>query len=238
MDTAIITGASRGFGRAVAAELLDHGWHVVVDGRDPDALARAAADLRTHHPGAVTALAGDVTDPDHRRALVAAAAAVGPLRLLVNNAGTLGPSPLPRVAELAVVDLTALVEVNVAAPLALVQEALPLLVAHDGAVVGVTSDAAIEAYPGWGGYGASKAALERLDTVLAVELAEQHPEMRVWDLDPGDMRTDMHQAAFPDEDISDRPPPEVAARAVVRLLAARPPSGRIRADELLDGVLR
>ena len=217
--TAVVTGGSRGFGRAVAAVLAKAGWEVVIDGRDADALAATAAEI-----GAV-AVAGDINDPDHRRRLVDRPR----LDLLVNNAGTLGPSPLPPLAEFPVDELRAVFEANVVAQLALIQLALPALHASAGAVVNVTSDAAVEAYEGWGGYGASKAALERLSAVLAAE----NPDIRVWSLDPGDMRTQMHQDAFPGEDISDRPEPDVPAPAVLVLAEARPPSGRIRAMDLL-----
>ncbi|HEV3211841.1 MAG TPA: SDR family oxidoreductase [Acidimicrobiales bacterium] len=225
MRTAIITGGSRGFGRALAGALVGDGWTVAADGRDAAALGDVANALgdRLH------AIVGDVTDAAHRAALVEATRRLGGLDLLVNNASTLGPSPLPRLSELpldAVIDVT---EVNVVAPLALTQLALPLLRASGGAVLNVTSDAAVEAYEGWGLYGASKAALEQLSNVLAVE----EPDVRVWWLDPGDMRTDMHQAAFPGEDISDRPLPETVVPSVLRLLAARPPSGRLRAADAL-----
>ena len=193
-------------------------------GRDGVALRAAARELgaRAH------AVVGDVTDPTHRAALVEAASRLGGLDLLVNNASSLGPSPLPRLRDVALEAMGALHQVNVVAPLALVQLALPLLRARGGAVLNVTSDAAVEAYEGWGAYGSSKAALEQLSNVLRVE----EPEVRIWWLDPGDMRTEMHQAAFPGEDISDRPLPEAIAPAVLRVLEARPPSGRIRAVDV------
>lgn len=222
--TAIVTGGSRGLGRAVAADLAAHGWTVVVDGRDEAALAAAAEAVGTHP------VAGDVTDPRHRAALVARAHALGGrVDLLVNNAGGLGPSPLPPLADLRPAALAELLQVNVLAPLALAQLALPHLRAADGAVVSVTSDAAVEAYPGWGGYGTTKAALEAWTRVLAVE----EPALAVWSLDPGDLRTRMHQEAFPGEDISDRPEPEAVAPAVRLLVSRRPASGRVRAAELL-----
>jgi NAD(P)-dependent dehydrogenase (short-subunit alcohol dehydrogenase family) len=226
METvAIISGGSRGLGRALAHDLVSRGWHVVIDGRDSDAVSDAAADLGSRaHP-----VAGDVADPRHRSRLVATAEGLGRLDLLVNNASVLGPSPLPPLRSY---DLDALVEVlavNVVAPLGLVQAALPLLRASKGVIVNVTSDAAVEGYEGWGGYGASKAALEQLSRVLAVE----EPDLRVWWFDPGDMRTRMHQDAFPGEDISDRPDPTEVVPALLRLLAKRPPSGRVRAADLL-----
>ena len=217
--TAVVTGGSRGFGRAVATVLAKAGWEVVIDGRDAEAVRTTADEI-----GAV-AIPGDITDPEHRRRLVDRRR----LDLLVNNAGTLGPSPLPPLAELPLDELRALFEANVVAQLALIQLALPALVQSGGAVVNVTSDAAVEAYEGWGGYGSSKAALERISAVLAAE----NPELGVWALDPGDMRTRMHQDAFPGEDIGDRPEPEVPAPAVLSLVDQRPPSGRVRATDLL-----
>jgi NAD(P)-dependent dehydrogenase (short-subunit alcohol dehydrogenase family) len=222
--TALITGASRGLGRALASALNARGWRLVVDGRDPDRLAAAVAAFP--RPELVTALAGDVGDPAHRTALAAAA---GPrLELLVNNASALGPSPMPRLAELRPLDLTAILAVNTVAPLALVQAVLPALV-PGARVVQISSDAAVEAYAGWGGYGASKAALDHLSAVLAVE----HPTLRVYAVDPGDMRTDMHQAAFPGEDIGDRPTPESVVPGLLALLDGELPSGRYRAAELV-----
>jgi NAD(P)-dependent dehydrogenase (short-subunit alcohol dehydrogenase family) len=223
MSTAIITGGSRGLGLALARDLARDGWTVIVDARDEAALRAATAGTT------IGAVPGDVTDAAHRAALVAAAADTGRLDLLVNNASVLGPSPLPPLRDLTVDDLAEIHRVNVAAPLALVQEALPQLRASGGAVVNVTSDAAVEAYEGWGGYGSSKAALEQLSNVLAAE----EPEVRVWWVDPGDMRTQMHQDAFPGEDISDRPEPESVVPAFRRLLAESPPSGRVRASDLL-----
>jgi NAD(P)-dependent dehydrogenase (short-subunit alcohol dehydrogenase family) len=223
MQTAIITGGSRGLGAALAAELVSDGWNVLVDGRDADALHATA-----ERTGA-RAVPGDVTDADHRAVLVAAAWELGGLDLLVNNASDLGPSPLPTLRHHPLDVLEALYRVNVVAPLGLIQEAAPLLVARHGAIVNVTSDAAIEAYGGWGGYGSSKAALDQLTNVLGVE----EPDVRVWSFDPGDMRTQMHQDAFPGEDISDRPEPEAVVPALRRLLVERPPSGRYRAADLL-----
>jgi NAD(P)-dependent dehydrogenase (short-subunit alcohol dehydrogenase family) len=222
--TALITGASRGLGRALATALSGDGWRLVVDGRDGDRLDDAAAALP--RPDLVTAVPGDVADPRHRAAL---AAVVGPrLDLLVNNASDLGPSPLLPLARLRVEDLQAVLAVNTVAPLALVQLTLPALERAHGRVLDVSSDAAVEAYPGWGGYGASKAALDQLSAVLAVE----HPALRVYAVDPGDMRTDLHQAAFPGEDISDRPEPESVVPALLRLVDDDLPSGRYRAADL------
>lgn len=229
MAVALVTGGSRGFGRALGMELARAGWDLVLDARDTGALAAAAGEIES--AGAqVRAVAGDVADSRHRRALMEAAAGLGGLDLLVNNAGSLGPSPLPRLERLDPGDLGALLDVNVVAPLALVQLALPMLRQVGGAVVAVTSDAAAEPYEGWGGYGASKAALEQLHHVLAAE----EPELRVIRFDPGDMRTQMHQDAFPGEDISDRPEPGPSARLLVRLLAQSPPSGRYVAADLAE----
>jgi NAD(P)-dependent dehydrogenase (short-subunit alcohol dehydrogenase family) len=220
--TALITGASRGLGRALATALSDRGWRLVVDARDAARLAAAVP-----HSDLITALPGDVADPRHRAAL---AEAVGPkLDLLVNNASELGPSPLPTLSDLRPDDLRHVLDVNVVAPLALVQAVLPALRAAGGTVVDISSDAAVEAYAGWGGYGASKAALEQLTAVLAVE----NPELRIYAVDPGDMATDMHQAAFPGEDISDRPAPETVVPSLLALVDGDLPSGRYRAAELV-----
>lgn len=225
MPVAIVTGGSRGFGRALAADLVSAGWDVVIDGRDSLTLKAAADDLGSR----VHAVAGDVTDVRHRADLVEEARRLGGLDLLVNNAGALGPTPLPPLRDLETDALVQLHATNVVAPLALVQKALSMLESSRGAVVNVTSDAAVEAYGGWGAYGSTKAAIELLSHVLAVE----EPDVRVWWLDPGDMRTSMHQAAFPGEDISDRQVPETVAPAVRLLVELRPESGRIRAVELL-----
>jgi len=220
--TALITGASRGLGRALATALSDRGWRLVVDARDPARLDAAIAGLER-----TTAVAGDVADPQHRAAL---AEAIGPrLDLLVNNASELGPSPLPALADLHPDDLRHVLDVNVVAPLALVQAALPALRAAGGTVLDISSDAAVEAYAGWGGYGAGKAALDQLTAVLAVE----NPDLRIYAVDPGDMATEMHQAAFPGEDISDRPAPETVVPALLALLDGSLPSGRYRAAELV-----
>ncbi len=199
----------------------------MADARHEAELLQACRDLPQ-----VVPVAGDVRDPVHRAALADAVRRTGPLDLLVNNASTLGPSPLPALTDLPTDVLAAILDVNLLAPLALLQELTPLL-SPSSAVVNVTSDAAVEAYPGWGGYGASKAALEQVGNVLAVERAD----LTVYTFDPGDMRTRMHQDAFPGEDISDRPlPDEVAVPALLRLLDQRPPSGRYRAQDVLTAV--
>jgi NAD(P)-dependent dehydrogenase (short-subunit alcohol dehydrogenase family) len=228
--TALITGGSRGLGLALARHLAADGWNLVVDGRDADALERARREVDAAGHAAVIALPGDIADPVHAAALVNAAAGQGGFELLVNNAGTLGPSPLPHVAWLRTGDLERILRTNVVAPLRLVQAALPHLRAARGAIVNITSDAAVEGYEGWGGYGASKAALEQLSRVLAAEEAD----VRVLWVDPGDMRTQMHQDAFPGEDISDRPTPESRVPGLVRLVDERWPSGRYRVEDLLE----
>jgi NAD(P)-dependent dehydrogenase (short-subunit alcohol dehydrogenase family) len=231
MSVAIVTGASRGLGEALAQGLAGAGWSLVIDGRDPDTLHAAAERIRirgrsgTH----VVAIAGDVTLEAHRRELTGAALDLGGLDLVVNNAGTLGASPLPALADYPLGELRAAFEVNVVAALGLTQDALPLLLdAPEPRVLNVTSDAAVEAYEGWGGYGAGKAALEHLGAVLAVEV----PSLTVWSVDPGDLRTVMHQAAFPGEDISDRPEPASVVPALLELIGSDRPSGRYRVSDL------
>jgi len=219
---AMVTGASRGLGRALAAGLAREGYDLILDARHAGDLDAAAHEIQ----GAVTAIPGDITDPAHRAVLRAAA---GEIDLLVNNAGTLGAAPLPALADYPIEELRAAFEANVIAPLALIQLFLPALRERGGAVLNVTSDAAIEPYAGWGGYGAAKAAIEQASNVLAAE----ESAIRVWWVDPGDLRTQMHQAAFPGEDISDRPLPESVAPALVRLVTERLPSGRYRAAELV-----
>ena len=218
MPTAIVTGASRGLGLALTRALAARGWRLVVDARDGAALRAATASL-----DGVLALPGDVANPDHRVALVSAA---GPLDLLVNNASLLGPSPQPPLSDYPLDVLERVYAVNVLAPLALTQLALPHMRAG-GRILNVTSDAGVEPYPGWGGYGSSKAALEQVSAVLAAE----HPELRVYAVDPGDMNTRMHQEAFPGEDISDRPPPEESVPGLLRLIDGDLPSGRYLARE-------
>lgn len=220
MPTAIVTGGSRGLGLALGRALADRGWRLVVDARGREALAAAWAGA-----AGVTVVPGNVADVAHRRALVAAAA--GPIDLVVNNASVLGPSPQPPLADYPPEELRRVYEVNVVAPLALVQISLPHL-ARGARIVNITSDAAVEPYVGWGGYGSSKAALDQLTAILAAE----HPELRVYAVDPGDMRTQMHQEAFPGEDISDRPPPEDSVPGLLELIEADLPSGRYRAREL------
>ncbi|MFZ3556592.1 MULTISPECIES: SDR family NAD(P)-dependent oxidoreductase [unclassified Streptomyces] len=230
MTVAIITGASRGFGRALATALAERGWDLVLDARSAGPLEDVAERLRGHG-GAVTAVPGDVADGGHRVELIAAAWELGGLDLLVNNASVLGAEPLVPLDRHSLDDFRAALEVNVVAPLGLLQEALPLLrESPAGTVIGMSSDAATEAYPTWGGYGATKAALDQLVAVLAVE----EPGLRVWAVDPGGMRTDMLAAAEPDEDLSEVPRPEDVVPAFLRLLDRRPASGRYSAPSLLE----
>ncbi|MBV9120860.1 MAG: SDR family oxidoreductase [Chloroflexi bacterium] len=224
MKTALITGASRGLGLALATALANDGWRLVLDGRDEATLAaaRRALEARTE----VAAIPGDVANEAHRKQLVSAAG--DRLDLLVNNASTLGPSPLPVLAGYPTEALEGVCQVNVLSPLRLIQLSLPILRQSRGIIINVTSDAAVEGYPGWGGYGSSKAALEQLSNVLAAE----EPELAVYWVDPGDMRTDMQQLAFPGQDISDRPLPEVSVPGLLELVRARPASGRYRARDV------
>ena len=228
--TALITGASRGLGRALAGRLAEQGWRLLLTGRTPDDLALAAAELARAAPTAdVVARAGDVADAAHREELVGVVTRWGRLDLLVNNASTLGPTPLHRLEDLTPEALSRILAVNVVGPHALTRAMVPLLRSDGGVVLDISSDAAVEHYEAWGGYAASKAALDRLALTLGTELSG----IRAYAFDPGDMRTAMHQEAFPAEDISDRPLPEdVAVPAILDLLARRPPSGRYRAGDL------
>jgi NAD(P)-dependent dehydrogenase (short-subunit alcohol dehydrogenase family) len=223
MKTAIITGASRGLGLALARALAERGWRLVIDARGAEALEAARSELADLTE--VAAVAGDVGDESHRRALVGAAGER--LDLLVNNASLLGPSPQPQLADYPLDALERVYQVNVMAPLALAQLALPLL-GTGGRILNITSDAAVEAYEGWGGYGSSKAALEQLTSILAAE----QPTLRVYAVDPGDMNTQMQQEAFPGEDVSDRPPPEDSVPGLLALVEGELPSGRYGAREL------
>lgn len=219
MSVAVITGASQGLGLALATHLAESGWTIVADARDSSRLRSAVASL----PGGPhVAVPGDVTDSWHRGALAAAAAELGGVDLLVNNASTLGASPLPRLADLEPETYARILEVNVVAPVALTGLLLPQLRARRGRIVNITSDASVEAYETWGGYGSAKAALDHATRVLAAE----EPDLPVYAVDPGDLRTEMHQAAFPGEDISDRPLPSSVAPRLLALVLGEAGSGR------------
>ena len=224
--TALITGASRGLGLALARRLAAEGWTLIIDARSAEDLEAARVELAdlTH----VVAIPGDVTDDEHRRSLAGAARELGDLDVLVNNASILGPSPQPALLDYPLETLEEVYCANTLAPLALIQE-----LRHDlkpgSRILNVTSDAAVEPYEGWGGYGSSKAALEQLSNILAAE----NPDLRVYRVDPGDMRTRMQQEAFPDEDISDRPLPEESVPGLVELLTGDLPSGRYEARALI-----
>ncbi|MGK8556187.1 SDR family NAD(P)-dependent oxidoreductase [Nocardia gipuzkoensis] len=226
--TALITGASAGFGAALARALIGQGWQVLGTARHADRLATVAAELGP----AFVAVPGDVTDPAHRARLADTARGTGGLALVVNNASRLGPSPLPRLVDYPLDELERVFRTNVVAPLAILQFALPLL-SPGGIAVNISSDAAVEPYPEWGGYGSSKAALDQLTAILAAE----HPELSIYAFDPGDMRTEMHQAAFPGVDISDRPEPETVVPALLRLVAEKPKSARYAAADFTVGRL-
>jgi NAD(P)-dependent dehydrogenase (short-subunit alcohol dehydrogenase family) len=224
-STALITGASRGLGLALARELAQRGWNLLIDARGAGALEEARAELAAlSHGNTISALAGDVTDAAHRARLAEAARELGGLDALVNNASILGPSPQPALLDYPLDVLEQVYRANVIAPLALLQATKNELKAG-ACVINITSDAGVEAYEGWGGYGSSKAALEQLSHILAAE----NPAWRVYWVDPGDMRTQMHQEAFPGEDISDRPLPEVSVPGLVKLITGELVSGRYAA---------
>ncbi|WP_432884883.1 SDR family NAD(P)-dependent oxidoreductase [Kribbella sp. CA-245084] len=227
---ALITGASAGLGLALAHGLADRGWTLVIDARGAGPLKDAADALANRTD--VVPLAGDVTDPEHRLDLVDVVIQLGRLDLLVNNASYLGPSPLQALATADLDELRRVYEVDVLAPIALTQALLPALTAASGVLINISSDAAVEAYETWGGYGSAKAALDHATRVLAAE----HPTLSVYAVDPGDLRTAMHQAAFPGEDISDRPEPTTVVPAFLKLLDSRPASGRYRAAEFAPAV--
>ena len=229
MRVAVVTGGSRGLGLALTRALVARGWQVIIDARSPAELESAAVGLTGE--GRVIPVAGDVADPAHRQMLVAEVVALGGLDLLVNNASFLGPSPQPALRVYPLEVLRRVLEVNTVAPLALIQQLLAHLRPVGGVIINISSDAAVEAYPGWGGYGSSKAALEQLSGVLAAE----HPDLRVYWVDPGDMNTTMHQEAYPGEDISDRPLPDESVPGLLELAAGHRPSGRYRARAIEPG---
>lgn len=243
MPTAVITGASAGLGRALAGELAAQRWRLIIDGRRQEELASTAAELTQITE--VTAIAGDVADRDHRRDLIAAVQRHGGLDLLVNNASTLGPTPLRPLAQTATAELAQVVQVNVLAPFALIRALLPAVERAAGVVLNISSDAAVEHYPAWGPYGAAKASLDHLTATLAAEQesAQQGQrerastpgraarDIRFYAVDPGDMNTALQQAAFPGEDVSDRRSPAEVVPALIELITHRPPSGRYRAGD-------
>lgn len=229
-NTALITGASAGLGRALTRALVARGWHVIATARGAERLDL----LRKECGEAITVVAGDVADADHRDLLGRVVHGRGDLGLVVNNASRLGPSPMPRLGRYPLDELARVFDTNVTAPLGVLQLTMPLLRANGGLAVNISSDAATTPYEGWGGYGSSKAALDHLSAILAAE----NPDVPIYAFDPGDMRTEMHQAAFPDEDISDRPEPETVVPALLNLIDGRPPSGRYIGSDLMSGAAR
>lgn len=223
MPVALVTGGSAGLGRALVHSLAEAGWRVITDARDADRLHAAA-------PHGVITIPGDITDADHRNDLIAEVARHDGLDLLVHNASSLGRTPLPRLEQVTADDLPAIIRPNLGAPLVLTGDLLPWLVRSSGVLLSISSDAAVEHHAGWGLYGLTKAALDH----VVLQYAAENPAITAWAVDPGDLRTAMHQAAFPGEDISDRPLPETIVPAFLALLDRRPPSGRYRAAEFAD----
>ena len=234
MKNALITGASRGLGLALARKLSENGWGLVIDARSKETLEQVHAELSARSSGPsgmanLIAVPGSVTDAAHREELADAARKLGGLDAIVNNASFLGPSPQPALMDFPLDVLQDVYLTNVVAPLALIQILRPVL-KPEGCILNITSDAGVEAYAGWGGYGSSKAALEHLSAILA----EENPSLRIYWVDPGDMRTQMQQEAFPDDDISDRPLPEESVPGLLALLDGKQPSGRYKARELVE----
>lgn len=223
MPTALITGASAGLGRALTSSLHRRGWDVIATGRREEPLAAVGAALGH----GLHTVPGDITDPGHRDALADQVRERGHLDLLVHNASTIGTSPQPAIAQLTPQVLEDIWQTNVAAPLALTRALLPALRSSRAIVLSISSDAAVEHYEGWGGYAASKAALDHLTLTLGGE----EPELVTYAVDPGDMRTKLHQQAFPGEDISDRPEPESVVPGLLQLIRTRPANGRYRAAD-------
>ncbi|MFZ0664301.1 MAG: SDR family oxidoreductase [Acidimicrobiales bacterium] len=231
MKAAIVTGGSKGLGRALALGLADEGWSLVLDARDATGLEEAAREIRSRRASgaSVKAISGDVTSDLHRQSLIDAASELGALDLIVNNASELGPSPLPELADYPLESLRRVLEVDVVAPLAVLQQAVRLLEQSENPrVLNITSDASVEHYERWGGYGLAKAALDHLSATFAAE----NPHVRTWAVDPGDLRTDMHQRAYPGEDISDRPLPESVVARLLSLINSDLTSGRYKASEI------
>jgi len=227
MKNALITGASRGLGLALARQLAQNGWGLIIDARGKKALEQARLELSAKTK--VIAIPGDLTAESHRKKLAKAASELGGLDALINNASFLGPSPQPHLLDYPLDVLEQVYYTNVIAPLGLIQ-ALYSALKPDACVINVTSDAGVEAYGGWGGYGSSKAAFEHLSHILA----EENPSLRIYWVDPGDMQTQMQKEAFPDEDISDRPLPEESVPGLLALIEGRMPSGRYHARELVE----
>ncbi len=217
---ALVTGGSAGLGLALTRALADAGWRVITDGRSEEKFKEA--DL----PDGVTVVVGDLTDADHRDRLVAEVGRLGRLDLLVHNASTLGPLPMKPLAEVDVPDLAQVWRTNIGGPLVLTSTMLPWLREADGVLLSISSDAAVHHYEGWGLYGASKAGLDHVTLTYAAETG-----LTAYAVDPGDMRTAMHQDAFPGEDISDRPLPATVVPRLIALLDQRPESGRYRAED-------
>ncbi len=227
MKTGLITGASRGLGLALARAMAAQGWQLIIDARGVEALGQVQKELETMTT--VVAIAGDVTEPEHRKQLAKAAVDLGGLDAIINNASVLGPSPQPALLDYPLTELEAVYKANVIAPLGVIQAVKDTL-KPTARIINISSDAGVEPYAGWGGYGSSKAALEQLSAILATE----NPQFKVYWVDPGDMRTEMHQAAFPDEDISDRPLPDVSVPGLMALLTDDLPSGRYQARKVLE----
>lgn len=229
--TAVITGASRGLGLVLAQELARRGWNLIVTGRNRERLEEARQQIcAAGATSQIISIAGDIADAAHRRVIADVARLLGGLQAVVNNASLLGPSPRPDLLDFSITALEEVFQVNTIAPLALLQELRDQL-PTGSRILNISSDAGAEAYSGWGGYGASKAALDQWTAILA----EEHPDWRVYRVDPGDMRTDMHQEAFPGEDISDRPLPDESVPGLVRLLEGDYPSGRYAARTVGKG---
>jgi NAD(P)-dependent dehydrogenase (short-subunit alcohol dehydrogenase family) len=231
MEVAIVTGASKGLGKALARGLAERGWSLVIDARGSDSLDRAVIELRSiaQPRASIVAIPGDVASQAHRAQLVETAERLGRLDLIVNNASALGESPLPKLEHYPLDALRHVLEVNVVAPLALIQQAIGLLRGSPRPrLLNITSDASVEHYEGWGGYGLSKAALDHVSATFA----EENPDLRSWAFDPGDLRTDMHQEAFPGEDISDRPMPDTAVPTLLALIDGDLPNGRYKVSDI------